>query len=91
MKNLFKRKKIIISTYFPPGELVKMIRINGHKFIRIAFTNRLKVAGTWPITDIPWVHVKAIRVMPSNFQKFMYKIMGKKAKSKIMVIKHQTK
>lgn len=77
MKNLFKRKKIIISTYFPPGELVKMIRINGHKFIRIAFTNRLKVADTWPITDIPWVHVKAIRVLPSAAEKFFYSLLGK--------------
>jgi hypothetical protein len=91
MKNLFKRKKVIISTYFPPGELVKMIRIHGKKFIRIAFTNRVKVQGTWPITDIPWVHVQAIRVMPSSAEKFFYGLIGKKPRGRYIVVKHKAK
>jgi hypothetical protein len=89
MKNLFKRKKVIISTYFPPGELVTMIRIHGKKFIRVAFTNRVKVQGMWPITDIPWVHVTGIRVLPSAAEKFIYGLIGKKPRAKFIYVKHK--
>lgn len=88
MTNPFKRKKLIISIYYPPGELVKMILIRDTKFVRVAFTNKVKIAGTWPITDIPYVHVTGIRVVPSKFEKWFFGLFGKKARGKFLVIKH---
>lgn len=74
---------------FPPAELVKMILIRDTKFVRVAFTNKVKKAGTWPSTDIPYSRVTGIRIVPSKFEKFFYGLFGVKARGKFLVIKHK--
>ena len=92
----FKTKKIIHSTKWQPGLLVKsftVYRKTGNrkferkKYVRIAFTNRIKYKGMWPITDVLFEDVKTIEVVPSPFKKWLYGWFGKEPKNKMLIIK----
>jgi hypothetical protein len=92
IKAFFKSKKIIHSWERQPGELRKVFMHKGKKYVRIAFTNRVKHKGMEPITDILMSSVTHISAQPSAFKKWRYRLMGLKAKAKIYKIKneHQT-
>jgi len=83
--SLFERKKIIYTKAFQPGGLVKIFKFKGKKYARIAFKNRQKYAGMMPITDVLFEDIISVRVLPSNFKKWVCRQFGIKAKSKMIV------
>lgn len=86
LKKYFKSKKIIYTGKFSPGELVKVFQYRGKKFVRIAFSNKVKIKGMVPVTDVPFDQVTAIRKLPTPFKKKMYSLAGLKAKAKFYQI-----
>ena len=85
----FYRKRIVYSLYSPPGELIKVFEVQGRKYMRIAFTNRIKFKGTWPITDVPLHHVSGIRRIPSKFDKLLARITGRVARASFRNVKRK--
>lgn len=81
IRKFFRRKKIVYSRHLAPAELVKRFTHKGQKYVRIAFTNRVKYVGHVPITDLPLDRVQAIRVLPSPFRKKVYGLFGLKARA----------
>lgn len=64
IKKWFKKKVIVHSRTHMPAVFVKHVRgKNGKPYVRVKFTNRVKYAGTAPLTDIPLDNVKYIRVL----------------------------
>jgi hypothetical protein len=59
--------------------------------VRIAFPNLIKIANHLPITDMPMKEVTGIRVLPSRFEKWFWKLFGVKAKGKFYVINRKSK
>jgi hypothetical protein len=87
----FKSPKIIHCRQWQPGVFIKRFRYtaNNEIYIRIGFPNRQKYAGLMPITDVLYKDVTAIERKPSQFKRWRMKLVGKKAKSKIYIIKHK--
>lgn len=69
------------SNRLQPGELVRIFYFNGKKYVRIAFTNRVKINGTIPMTDILMDEVTGIRKLPSPFKKGICNLIGIKARA----------
>ena len=76
----FKRKKIVFSKDYLSAEFVCFFVANRKKYVRIAFTNRIKYEGTVPMTDIPFSAVRCIKILPSPFVKGIYNLLGLRAK-----------
>ena len=87
MKKYFQTRKIIYSETYTPAELVRYHKFKGKAYVRIAFTNKVKVPGFWPVTDIPVDQITGIRILPSPFKKWIFKLVGKTAKPRFIVIK----
>ena len=82
LKPFFTSKKVIITTTLVPGQLIKTFTArDGIKYARIAFTNNVKFAGTWPVTDVPFRDIVGIRKLPSPFKKWLFGLIGKKPKA----------
>lgn len=80
LKQLFTSKKIIYTTMWTPGELIKTFTHQGKKYVRIAFTNKVLYKGYLPITDVPFEKVTGIRKLPSPLKKCLCRLVGMKAK-----------
>lgn len=91
MKKYFQNRKLIYSEQFEPAELVKYHRYKGKAYVRIAFTNKVLYPGTWPVTDILVDQITGIRILPSPFKKWLFKLVGKTAKARFIVIKKAAK
>jgi hypothetical protein len=76
IKKYFRNKKIVYSRYLQPAELVKIFTYNNKKYVRVAFTNRVKFKGTMPVTDVLFANVTGIRKLPSPFKKWLYGLIG---------------
>ena len=87
IRTFFKSKKIISSLDYQPAELIKRFTHKGKKYLRVAFTNRIKYQGTLPITDIPFDRVTGIRKLPSPFRKWLYGLVGKEPRATFYWIK----
>lgn len=81
IKELFHCKKIVYSRRYVPAEFVKLVRTKRKKYVRVAFTNKIKYKGTMPMTDIPMEEVYKIRKLPSAFRKWVFSLVGAKAKA----------
>lgn len=82
IKAFFKKDRIIYSKKMMPGKKQFTFRShNGKRYVRIAFTNKVKYPGYLPMTDIPEEDITGVRVLPSRFKKFMYSLMGKRPKA----------
>ncbi|RYZ22149.1 MAG: hypothetical protein EOO10_21905 [Chitinophagaceae bacterium] len=86
LKPFFERKKIVHTTKFKPGVLVKTFEGRGVKYVRIAFPNLVKYPGTLPIADVPFSCVTGIRKLPSRFEKAFWRLLGIKKKGTFYVI-----
>jgi hypothetical protein len=71
----------VYSKYMMPGELVKVFMHKGKKYVRIAFTNRVKFTGTIPVTDVLYSNVTGIRKLPSSFKKMCFGVLKMKPKA----------
>ena len=77
IKKFFKSKRIIYSTVFAPAEFVTSFTgSDGKKYIRIAVTNKQKIRGHNPTTDIFIHQVYGIRKLPSPFKIWAFKKVG---------------
>ena len=84
IRNYFRRKVMVHSSKFHPAELVKVhMGWDGKKYVRIAFTNRQKIPGHHPVTDIEMKHVIGYRRIPSRFDKHLYRLVGKMPQGKM--------
>ncbi len=86
MINFFKSKKIIHSKKWMPGEMLASFKYKGQKYVRIAFKNKVMYEGKWPITDVPFSQVTGIRILPSPFKTALYKLFGRKARGRFILI-----
>jgi anaerobic selenocysteine-containing dehydrogenase len=86
LKPYFHRKKIVHSTEWQPGEMVKVFTHRGKKYVRIAFTNKIH-QNRMPITDVLFQNVVGIRRLPSRFEKWFWNLFGIRARGKYYVIK----
>ena len=77
----FYHKRIVYSTTHVPGEFVHVVGVGKQRFIRVQFSNKVKIKGTMPYTDIKWENVKGIGRQASDFEKWLYRKAGKKAPS----------
>lgn len=76
---------------FAPGELIKTFEHRGKKYVRIAFTNRVKFKGTMPVTDVLFSNVTAIRKLPSPFKKWVFSLVNKKPRATYYLFKKNLK
>lgn len=76
----FKRKKIVFSKNYMSAEFERFFVANRKKYVRIAFTNRIKYKGSIPMTDIPLSDVRCIKILPSPIKKGIYNLLGLRAK-----------
>lgn len=82
IQKFFKCDKIIFSKKFMPAKKLFSFRTtSGKRYVRIAFTNMVKYAGTLPVTDVPLEDVTGVRKLPSPFKKWIYGLIGKKPKA----------
>ena len=81
IKAFFKSKRIIYSVKYQPGQLVKVFVHKRQKYCRIAFTNRIKIKGHWPITDVKFSEVTGIRKLPSPFKVWLYGLVKLKPRA----------
>ena len=91
IRKFFKSKKIVYHIRLSPGELVKIFTHNGKKYVRIAFTNRVKFKGTMPVTDVLFSSVTGIRKLPSPFKKWVFGLVKKNARATYYKIDHRLK
>ncbi len=91
LKPYFTSKKIVYTKRWQPGLLIKTMQHKGKKYVRIAFTNKIKYEGMWPVTDVLFDDVVSIRKLPTPFKKWLYRLFGKKAKSKLFIINRSKK
>ena len=89
MRKFFRSKKLVYSIRLAPAELVKYFRFGGKKYVRIAFTNKVKFKGTTPVTDIRFTDVTGIKKLPSPFKKMLYKSFGLRARPTFYKIAHK--
>lgn len=73
----FHRKKMVYSKHCPPGQLYRAIDENGHKSILIIVTNVANSANTNPMYKVRKRDVIGIRIIPSPFEVFLLKLVGK--------------
>lgn len=83
----FYHKRIVHSTKFMPGEFVRVVGAGKQRFIRVQFSNKILKKETMPFTDIPFEHVTGIGRLPSEFEKWLYRLVGKKPKSTFYKLK----
>lgn len=84
----FYRKRIVYSRTYKPAIMVRaFITPGGDKYIRVAFTNRLKREGTYPMTDIPIGMVIGIKTCYSKFDVWLWSLIGVEAKNENKPIK----
>lgn len=82
IKKFFRSKKIVYTERFAPAELVKTYKdFRGRKWVRIAFTNRVKFRGTMPVTDVEFRNVTGIRKLPSPFKKWVFSLVKKQPRA----------
>lgn len=87
MKKFFYSKKIVFTRHYKPAELVKTFTHGGKRYMRIAFTNRQKYAGSNPLTDVRYPDdVTGIRKLPSRFKKLCYSLVGLRARGTFYTI-----
>lgn len=85
LKAYFKKKVLVYSTTHQPAIFIRHIKgKNGKRYVRVKFTNRLKVNDTIPLTDIPLSNVKYIRVFAPMMVEDICRRFGWKVPEKII-------
>lgn len=80
-RKFFHSKKIVYTSKLAPAELVKRFEHKGKKYVRVAFTNRVKYVGSTPITDVHVSQIIGIRKLPSPFKKKVFGMLGLKPRA----------
>ncbi len=87
IRRFFHSKKLVHSEKYAPAEFVKIFTHGNTRYVRIAFTNKQKVRGFNPTTDIRWCDVAGFRKLPSPFKVWLYGLFNRKAKATFYTIK----
>lgn len=86
VKRYFKRDVIIHVAGVRPGKLLQKYNRYGEKYVSIGFFNRLRTGGVLPVMEVRAKDITHMRRLPSDFQRDMCRLMGKKATGKLYKI-----
>lgn len=78
----FHRKKIVYSRIHAPAQFYKAVEIKGKHYIRCIVTN-LTFHKSHPLIEIPVNDIYGIRIIPSKFDLWLDKILGRKRSKKV--------
>lgn len=91
IRKFFKSKTIVHSKRLFPGLLIKRFEANGKQYARIAFTNRVKHKGCWPMTDVKWEDVTMLVRIPSPARTMLLRLFKLKARVRVLRIERKSK